>query len=145
MRTIGSNEGRAAERENAATLRRYWLVPRQPEHVSAGEKTAIRKEVWQSLRCSWKFWIAYGLTILLTADIELITMWVLGAIHPLLADIGAVAGLVVLGIGLMITGRVARKYRWPVWFDHRICPGCGYDLRATPDQCPECGATRKDL
>jgi hypothetical protein len=46
--------------------------------------------------------------------------------------------LAVLAPGAVVwLTRLARRYR-----RHRRghCPHCGYDLRATPDRCPECGA-----
>ena len=48
--------------------------------------------------------------------------------------------LFLLPIGLL-AGFVVRDLLWPPvpW---GCCRRCGYDLRATPDRCPECGTER---
>jgi hypothetical protein len=52
---------------------------------------------------------------------------------PLLFSVPPGGRLVSRLIGWLRGGRRARSYR---------CVSCGYDLRATPEKCPECGSSQ---
>ena len=66
-----------------------------------------------------------------------------------LAPVGA-ALLAVAGLCAWLAAMKLRVMRWNHRFANGLCPYCGYDLRATHNECPECGAkppngTTRDL
>ena len=57
--------------------------------------------------------------------------------HWLLAVITAI-------LPVRACARIVRHRRSQWHLQRGLCPGCGYDLRATPDRCPECGRATAD-
>ena len=62
------------------------------------------------------------------------TVYVFGVAVPLSTAVAATAALPLLWIAAWVRRLLACRRRRP-----GLCPTCGYDLRATPERCPECG------
>ena len=65
-----------------------------------------------------------------------------GRTDPYFRPIGLMVNTTGLAFGILPAVRAAayfRRVRASRRLTHGLCPVCGYDLRATPDRCPECG------
>ena len=59
--------------------------------------------------------------------------WKLAVPHWFLAALTGVPSCIRI-VSVLRRAGMLRRMR------HGLCPSCGYDLRATPERCPECGA-----
>lgn len=109
-----------------------------------------QRESWASCRAKpfrqWQMWLTLALGPLIAWAMS----WVMGFVETdrrhavlfyccalILSLPGALWGLLLSQVHITLARRYLRDRAG-------VCPRCGYDLRATPDRCPECGtATEK--
>lgn len=109
--------------------------PKNPARVDAALKTHLRRmEAAARRRVLWVAAFALSFVLLLTFQ----------PMRPnrtsVCAAFSAVACLFAV-IGVLDAVSRQRQTRGKLL---RTCRGCGYDLRATPDVCPECGTPIPD-